>query len=70
MTGLPLMENILKTIAKSVLIPLILTATTSVQNAAIHRNRFRSGMRTLIISNEKISGIIKIDKSLENLVYQ
>ena len=36
-TGLPLMKNVLKPLAKSILIPLGLTATASATEAAIHK---------------------------------
>ena len=36
-TGLPLIKNIIKPLAKSVLIPLGLTATASAANAWIHK---------------------------------
>ena len=36
-TGLPLMKNVLKPLAKSVLIPLGLTASVSATDAAIHK---------------------------------
>ena len=39
-TGLHLIGNILKPLAKSVLIPLRLTATTSATDAAIHIKMF------------------------------
>ena len=64
-TGLPLMENVLKRLAKSVLVPLGLTSAASSTNATIHMKMFGSGMTTLIISNEEISDIMKIVKSLE-----
>ena len=57
-TGLPLMKNVIKQLAKIVLIPLGLTATVS---AALG-----SGTTTLIISNEEMEDIIKIVKSLED----
>ena len=41
-TGLPLMKNVLKPLAKSVLIPLGLTAAASATDAAIHRKMFGS----------------------------
>ena len=41
-TGLPLMKNVLKPLAKSVLIPLGLTAAASVTDAAIHKKMFGS----------------------------
>ena len=56
--GLPLTGNVLKPLAKSVLIPLGLTA-------AIHNKLFWSGNTTLIIFNEKMNDIMKIVKSLE-----
>ena len=52
-TGLPLIGNVLKTLAKSVLIPLGLTASASATDAAIHKKMFGSGTTTLIISYEK-----------------
>ena len=39
-TWLPLIKNLLKPLAKSVLIPLRLTATVSATDAAIHKERF------------------------------
>ena len=52
-------------LAKSISIPLGLTAAASVTNAAIHKKMFGSGMTTLIISNEELNDIMKIVKSLE-----
>ena len=49
---------------KSVLIPLGLTAAAAATYASIHKKMFRSGMITLIISNEEMNEIIKIVKSL------
>ena len=63
-TGLPLMKNVLKPLAKSVLIPLGLMAAVSATNAAIHKKIFGSGFTTLIISNEEMN-YMKIVKSLE-----
>ena len=63
-TGLPSSGNVLKPLAKSVLIPLGLTAAATVTDAAIHKKMFRSGVTTLIISNEKMNDT-KIIKSLE-----
>ena len=45
-TNFPLMKNVLKTLAKSVLIPLGLTAITSAADAAIQKKLFGSGMAT------------------------
>ena len=60
-----LMKNVLKTLAKNVLIPLGLTATASGTDAAIQKKIFGSGMTALIISNKEMGDIIKIVKSLE-----
>ena len=64
-TGLPLTGNVLKQLAKSVLIPLGLTAAASATDAAIHNKIFGSGMTTLIISNEEMNDIMKIVNSPE-----
>ena len=42
-TGLPLIGNVLKLLAKSILIPLGLTAAASAKYAAIYKKMFRSG---------------------------
>ena len=68
-TGLPLIKNLIKSFAKSVLIPLRLTAAASTANAGIHKKILGSGHNntaTLIISNNEIKHIIKIVKSLED----
>ena len=70
---LHLIENVPKPLAKSVLIPLGLTAAESATDAAIHKKMFGSGRlsdlatrnTTLIISNEEMNDIMKIIKSLE-----
>ena len=59
------MKNVLKPLAKSVLIPLGLTAAASATDAGIHKKMFESGMTTLIISNEEMNDIMKLVKSLE-----
>ena len=64
-TGLVLTGNVIKSLAKSVLIPLGLTATASATDAAIHAAMFGSGITALIISNEVMNNIMKIVKSLE-----
>ena len=63
-TELPLMKNLLKPLAKSVLILLELTAAAGT-DATIHKKILGSGTTTLIISNEEINDIMKIIKSLE-----
>ena len=64
-TGLPLIGNVLKPLAKSVLIPLVLTAAASTTDLSIHKEIFGSGPTTLIISNKKMNDVTKIVKSLE-----
>ena len=56
-TGLPLTKTVLKPLAKSVLIPLGLTAAASATDAAVHKKMFGSGTLTLIISNKKMSDV-------------
>ena len=63
-TGLFLIKNTLKTIAKSILIPLELTAAAAT-NAANQKKVFASGMSTLIISNKELDDIMKIIKSFK-----
>ena len=60
------MKNLLKRLAKSVLIPLALTAAISATDVAIQKNIFGPGMTTLIISNEEMNYIMKIIKSLQD----
>ena len=66
-TGLPLMKNVIKPLAKSVLISLRLTAAASAADAGIHKKILGSGSRPsssvshnnntiLIISNDKMRG--------------
>ena len=45
-TGLPLMESVIKPLAKSVLVTLGLTATASASDAAIHKKILGSGHNT------------------------
>ena len=59
------MENVIKPLAKSVLIPLRLTVAASETDAAVHKKRFGSGVTTLITSNEEMNDILKIVKCLE-----
>ena len=65
-TGLPLIKNVIKLLAKSVLIPSGLTAAASAADAGIHKKILGSGNTTLIISNNEMQDIIKIVKSLED----
>ena len=64
-TGLSLMKNVLKPLAKSVLISLGLTGAPSTIDTAIHKKMFGSSTTTLIISNKEINDIMKIVKSFE-----
>ena len=61
---MPLIGNVLKWLAKSVLIPLGLTAGAPAIDVAVHKKMFGSGTTT-IISNEEMNDIMKIIKSLE-----
>ena len=64
-TGLPLMKSVIQPLAKSVLIPLGLTAAASAADSGIHKKILGSGHNTtLIISNDKMEDILKIVKSL------
>ena len=70
------MKSVIKLLAKSVLVPLGLTAATSAADAGIHKKILGSGKRplnltfpnntTLIISNDGMEDILKIVKSLED----
>ena len=63
-TGIPLIKNVIKLLAKIVLIPLGLTAAASAADAGIHKKILGSGNTTLIISNEEMNDIIKIIQTL------
>ena len=65
-TGLPLIKNAIKPLAKSVLIPLGLTAAASAADAGIHKKILGSANTTLIISNEEVNDVIKIVQALED----
>ena len=64
-TELPLIINIFKSLAKSVLIPIRLMVAESATDTAINKEMFESGFTTLIISNEEMNDIMKIVKSIE-----
>ena len=80
-TGLPVIKNVIKPLAKTVLIPLGLTAAASAADAGIHKKILGSGNPSyshnrsspsalhntvLIISNDETEDITKIVKSLED----
>ena len=69
-TRLPLRKNVIKPLAKSVLIPLGLTATASASavDGGIHKKILGCGTTTLIISNDEMEVIIKIVNLLKILV--
>ena len=63
--GLPLIKSVLILLAKSVLIPLRLSASMSVADGAIQKKIDGSGTTALIISNDEIEDVMKIVESLE-----
>ena len=65
-TGLPLIKNVIKPLAKSALIPLGLTAAASAADAGIHKKILGHNNTILIISNDEMDDILKIVKSLED----
>ena len=66
-TGLPLIKNVITPLAKSVLIPLRLTAAASTADVGIHKKMLGSGNNTtLIILNKDIGYLIKTVKSVED----
>ena len=65
-TRLPLIKSIITPLAKSVLIPLGLTAAASAADAGIHKKILGSGNTILVISNKEIEYLIKIVKSLDD----
>ena len=67
-TRLPLIGNVLKSLAKSVLILLGLTAAAAATDEVRHKKMFGSGVTTSIILNEEMNDIMKIVKSLEESV--
>ena len=62
------MKSVTKPLAKSVLLPLGLTAAASAADAGIHKKILGSGHNktTLIISNDEMNDILNIVKSLED----
>ena len=63
--GLFLIGNVIKSSAKSILIPLGLTATVSATDTTIHKRMFGSRFKTRIIFNKEMKDIKKIVKPLE-----
>ena len=67
---LSLMKNLLKLLAKNVLIPLGSKATESATDATNQKKMFGSGRAKLIISNEGMNDIMKIVRCLEEPGFQ
>ena len=67
-TGLQLIKNVIKPLAKCFLIPLGLNAAASAADAGVHKKTLGSENMTTytIISNGEMRDIIKIVKSLED----
>ena len=79
-TGLPLIKNVIRPLANSVLVPLWLTTAASAADAGIHKKILGSDRRysfpsashnhsssaTLIILNDEMEDIIKIVRPLED----
>ena len=67
-TELPLMKNVIKPLAESLLVSVGLTAAASVADAGMHKKISESGHNntTLIISNDEIEDVLKTVKSLED----
>ena len=66
-TSLPLMKNVLKPLAKSVLITLGLTASASATYAVIQKNIFGSGIMKIIKSLEESGLLIKgVSETIQN----
>ena len=61
---MPFLGNVIKQLAKSLLIPLGLTAAASATDAAIHKKMVGPGVTTLTISNEEMNDIMKTVKPL------
>ena len=64
-----MIKNVIKPLAKSVLIPLGLTAAASAADAGMHKKILGSehnNTTTLIISNNEMEDLIKMVKSLED----
>ena len=60
-----LIGNVLKPLAKSLLLPLGLTAAASATDAAFQKKIHKPGTTALIVSNKEMEDIMKIVKSLK-----
>ena len=61
-TRLPLIKNVIKPLAKSVLVPLELAAAASAADAGIHKKILGSGTTTLVIFSRRFWFIIKMSQ--------
>ena len=68
-TGLPLIKNVLKPLAKIVSIPPGLAAAASAVDAGTHKKILGSGTTAVTMSNDEMKDIMKKVKSLKILVY-
>ena len=59
----------IKTLVKSVLVPLGLKAAASATDTAIWKKMFGSDTKPLVFSNEDLNDMMKIVKSLEESVF-
>ena len=66
--GLTLIKSVITPLAKSVLLPLGLSAGMSAADAAIQKKIYESGTTVLMITNEEMEDIMKIVKSIEELL--
>ena len=64
-----MIRDVLKPLAKSVLVPLGLTVTTSLTDAAIQKKIFWVRHNNLIFSNEELNAIKKLLNLLKTLVF-
>ena len=63
------MKNVLKLLAKNLLMLLGLTAAASATDTGIQNKMFESDMTMLLISNEELNDIIKIVKYLKEFYF-
>ena len=60
------MKNVIKSLAKSVLIPLGITPAASAVDVGMHKKILGSVNTTIIVSNDELEDIIKLVTSLED----
>ena len=60
------MKNVIKPLAKNVLIPLVSTAAALAADTGMHKKIFGPGRAILIISNHEMEEMIKIVESIED----